>query len=185
MLLLLRTAALTGGATVGLTFGVTGAALTPGGVATVGIAGGLSGTGTTTAAATVDIAFGLTDIPPVTGAASLDLTLGLSGVAVNGTAVIAGPTDGRIADTAFRRKKKRRIQELEAPSEPVQIVVTDVSAPIETVTPKHDFRSLAELSGKSIEVFRAEVDREIAQLLRESQERDDEDAFALILAMVD
>lgn len=95
-----------------------------------------------------------------------------------------GPVDSqRIADTAFRRKKKRRIEAITEPAQPAVEPRIIVTAPI----PKKpcDFRTLAELSGKSIEVFRAEVDQEIAQLLAAQQERDDEEALTLILAALE
>lgn len=188
MLLLLRTAALTGGATVGLNFGLSGVALTPAGIATVGIVGGLTGAAATASGATVDIVLGLSQVPPLTGVATLDLTHGLSGVGSNGSTTVAGPTDSRIADTAFRRKKKRRIEEIAKPGQPAQAIArleNHVPVRLSALGIKPDFRSLAELSGKSVEVFRTEVDQEIAQLMGELQERDDEDALTLILAALE
>lgn len=98
----------------------------------------------------------------------------------------AGAVDSpRIADTAFRRKKKR--QQIEAITRPARaidlIAVGALGAP--SIAKKPDFRTLAELSGKSVEAFRAEIDQEIAQLLAEQQERDDEEAFTLILSTLE
>lgn len=91
-----------------------------------------------------------------------------------------------ISDTAFRHKKKRKqkyqLEQVGRPAIPVSVVrVPDAIAE----PTKYDFRTLAELSGKSIEAFRAEVDREIAELMRKTQEDDDEEAFALILAALE
>lgn len=97
-----------------------------------------------------------------------------------------GPVDSqRIADTAFRRKKKRRIEAITAPSlaglvDSQRIVVT---APIPEKP--RDFKSIVELSGKSVDAFRAEIDQEIAQLLAAQQESDDEEAITLILAALE
>lgn len=97
-----------------------------------------------------------------------------------------GPVDSqRIADTAFRRKKKRRIEAITASSQAglVHSQRIDVTAAI-TEKPR-DFKSLFELSGKSVYAFRAEIDQEIAQLLAAQQESDDEEAITLILAALE
>ena len=97
-----------------------------------------------------------------------------------------GPVDDRIADTAFRRKKKRRIEALAQNSDRVTaIAVLPTIAVVPRSIKSPDFRSLAELSGRSVEAFRAEVDQEIAQLLAAQQERDDEEALTLILAALE
>lgn len=98
--------------------------------------------------------------------------------------VQAGPVDSqRIADTAFRRKKKRRIEAITEPVKPVVEPRIVVTAPIPEKP--RDFTTLAELSGKSIEAFRAEVEQEIADLLAAQQERDDEEAITLILSALE
>jgi hypothetical protein len=94
-----------------------------------------------------------------------------------------GPVDGRIADTAFRRKKKRRTAVIEAPAQPVDPIRVGAVGAIPTPPP--DFRTLATLSGKSVEAFRAEIDQEIAQLLVAQQERDDEEALTMILTLLE
>jgi len=100
-----------------------------------------------------------------------------------------GPLDwppDRIADTAFRRKKKRRLREIEQPAHPVDpIRVGALGATPIPPAKTYDFRSLVELSGKSVEASRVEVDQEIARLLVEQQERDDEEAMTLILAALE
>lgn len=88
-----------------------------------------------------------------------------------------------ISDTAFRRKKKRRlVEQILKPVEPAK-ATTVISAV--TAAPKPNFRTLAELSGKSIDILRAEMDPEIAELLDLQQERDDEEALTLILAALE
>lgn len=95
-----------------------------------------------------------------------------------------GPVDSpRIADTAFRRKKKRRIEAIGEPAKPVVEPRIVVTAPVPEKP--RDFHTLAELSGKSVEAFRAEVDQEIADLLAAQQESDDEEALTLILATIE
>ena len=99
-----------------------------------------------------------------------------------------GPVDsGRIADTAFRRKKKRRIEAIQQPAQPVAATaaITAIAAVPALPARTYDFRTLAELSGKSVEIFRTEVEQEIAQLLADQQERDDEEALTLILAALE
>lgn len=91
-----------------------------------------------------------------------------------------------ISDGAFRRKKKRKqkyqLEQIGKPAIPVSVI----RVPDATVDPKKiDFRSLAEISGTSIEDFRAEVDRDIADLMRKAQEDDDEEAFAMILTSLE
>ena len=90
-----------------------------------------------------------------------------------------------IADTAFRRKKRKRKYQLEQIGKPpvrVSVIAVPDAAIDQT---KRDFRTLVELSGKSMEAFRAEMDREIAALMRKQQDDDDEEAFALILAALE
>jgi hypothetical protein len=99
---------------------------------------------------------------------------------------LPGPVDsGRIADTAFRRKKKRRIQEVERPAQPIDPVRVGAVGAVPAPTKTYDFRTLAELSGTSIEAFRAEVDREIADLMLKIQEQDDEEALTVILTALE
>jgi len=136
----------------------------------------------------------------VTPSAGGDVVVALTGVTATFTAgvlipsgaditALPGPLDwppDRIADTAFRRKKKRRQREIEPPAQPVDPIRVGAIGAIPIPPAKtYDFRSLAELSGKSVEAFRAEIDQEIARLLAEQQERDDEEALTLILAALD
>jgi len=100
------------------------------------------------------------------------------------TAPSAPPT--AISDSAFRRKKKRKhkyqLEQIGKPAIPVSVIAVANAAP---EPEKYDFRTLAELSGTSIEAFRAKVDREIAALLHKLQEDDDEEAFTMILTMLE
>jgi len=136
----------------------------------------------------------------VTPSAGGDVVIALTGVTATFTAgvltpsgaditALPGPLDwppDRIADTAFRRKKKRRQREIEQPAQPVDPIRVGAIGAIPIPPAKtYDFRSLAELSGKSVEAFRAEIDQEIARLLAEQQERDDEEAITLILAALE
>ena len=90
-----------------------------------------------------------------------------------------------IADTAFRRKKRKRKYQLEQIGKPA-VRVSVIAVPDAAIDQtKRDFRTLVELSGKSMEAFRAEMDREIAALMRKQQDDDDEEAFALILAALE
>ncbi len=96
-----------------------------------------------------------------------------------------GPVDDRrISDTAFRRKKKRRIEQIVPAAEPLQVPQLQPSV-LQLQRPPLDFRTLAELSGTSVEAFRTEVDREIAQLLADQQEQDDEEALTMILTALE
>lgn len=105
--------------------------------------------------------------------------------APNPTIMQPGPVDGRIADTAFRRKKKLRLADIETPLQPVQPIRAGAVGALSLPARTYDFRTLAELSGKSMEVFSAEIDQEIAQLLAHQQERDDEEALTLILTALE
>lgn len=98
--------------------------------------------------------------------------------------VVLIPVTG-ISDTAFRRKKRKQkyqLQQIGRPAVPVSVVSVPDSVPEPT---KVDFPTLADLSGTSIESLRAEVDREIAILMRRQQEDDDEEAFTLILSALE
>jgi hypothetical protein len=90
-----------------------------------------------------------------------------------------------IADTAFRRKKRKRKYQLEQIGKPA-VRVSVIAVPDAAIDQtKRDFRTLVELSGKSMEAFRAEVDREIAALMRKQQEDDDEEALTMILTVLE
>lgn len=97
-------------------------------------------------------------------------------------ASIAGPVDSpTISDTAYRRKRKKlRLK-------PVFITPAsfEVAPPQAVIDLAPSFQSLADLTGKPLESLRAEVDREIELLMREAQERDDEEALLLILTALD
>jgi len=91
-----------------------------------------------------------------------------------------------ISDTAFRRKKKRKqeyqLEQIGKPAVRVSVIAVPDAALDQT---KRDFRTLVDLSGTSIEASRAEVDREIADLMRKAQDDDDEEAFAMILTALE
>jgi len=98
--------------------------------------------------------------------------------------VIPSVPQQAISDSAFRRNRKRKwqLEEIGRPEAPVSVVSVPDAIP---EPEKYDFRTLAELSGTSIEAFRAKVDREIAALLHKLQEDDDEEAFTMILTMLE
>jgi hypothetical protein len=99
--------------------------------------------------------------------------------------VIPGVAVTGISDTAFWRRKRKKKYQLEQIGKPA-VRVSVIAVPDAAIEPtKYDFRTLAELSGTSIEAFRAEVDREIAALLSKAQDEDDEEALTMILTMLE
>ena len=155
MLLLLRTAALTGSATVDIVFGLSGA---------------LSDVSTLTASATLGISFGVTAV-------------------ATGSAALAGPTDTqRISTGAYRKKKRKKIGP-QGVREETRPAIPSVRPPAPLQAPQPvDFQALAQVAGKSLDALRAEVDSEIAELMREIELREDDEEvgeLALILATIE
>lgn len=98
----------------------------------------------------------------------------------------AGPVDSqRSAEGYYRRKKKLR--KLGVPAEPVFISPASLErAPAQAVIDRvPDFTGLAQTLGETPAALSARIDREIEFLMREAQERDDEEALVLILTALD
>ena len=154
MLLLLRTAALTGSATVDIVFGLSGA---------------------------------LSDVSTLTASASLGISFDVTAVAMGSAA--AGPTDTqRISTGAYRKKKRKKIGP-QAVREETRPAIPSVRPPAPLQAPQPvDFQALAQVAGKSLDALRAEVDSEIAELMREIELREDDEEvgeLALILATIE
>lgn len=152
--------------TSALVFGQTGTLTPP--------AGALAGT----AALSFDSSATLTGFGALIGACQILIDAS----ATSSAAAIAGPVDSpRISDTAFRRKRKKlRLK-------PVFIAPAsfEVAPPQEVIDLVPSFQFLADLTGKPLESLRADIDQEIELLMRELQERDDEEALLLILTALD
>jgi hypothetical protein len=126
----------------------------------------------------------------LTGFAALigacQIVIGCSGSLIQPDSGKAGPVDDvRSADGFFRRKKKLR--KVEKPAEPVFISPASFEReiPPALIVKAKSFQSLADLTGKPVQVLRAQIDHEIESLMRAHAERDDEEAIEWILKALD
>jgi hypothetical protein len=96
-----------------------------------------------------------------------------------------GPVDSpRIAEGYYRRKKKLR--KLERPAEPVFIAPASLERlPQAVIDRVPNFTTLAQTLGEQPALLSARIDSEIAHLMQIADERDDEEALAWILKVID
>jgi hypothetical protein len=97
-----------------------------------------------------------------------------------------GPVDSpRIAEGAYRRKRKKLRRSLES-KDPVFIAPASLERlPQAIIERVPDFTTLVRTLGETPAAVSARIDREIAQIIREQDEADDEDALLMILTALE
>lgn len=99
----------------------------------------------------------------------------------------AGPVDSPRSAEGFYRRKRKTLRRAIEPEQPVFIAPASFEhAPPQAVIDRvPDFTTLAQRLGESPAALSVRIDREIEFLMREAQERDDEEALVLILTALE